>query len=153
MPGDGPDAILARMPWIGSGRRAVWSAVTAVLLVAAISGCGGSSKPGYCSKTADLKKSVQDLGSVNVVTGGTDALTSALKKVESNAQAVVNSAKSDFPNETTAITNSINALNHSAQSLANSPGQPALIAQVPGQISAVVRSIQDFSSATSSKCS
>lgn len=133
-------------------RRGVFGALTALALVVVLSGCGGSSKPGYCAKTADLKKSVQDLGSVNIVAGGTNALTSALKNVESNAQAVVNSAKSDFPNETSAITNSLNALKHSAQSLASSPGQPAVIAGIPGQVSAVVKSIQDFSNATKSKC-
>lgn len=90
---------------------------------------------------------------MNIVQGGTNALTSALKSVESNAQAVVKSAKGDFPNETAAIDNSINALKNSAESLASSPAQPALIAQIPGQVSALVKSIQDFSSATKSKCS
>ena len=127
--------------------------MAAVAVTAALSACGGSSKPSYCGQTATLKKSVQDLGSVNVVKGGTNELTSALSKVQSDASAVVSSAKSDFPNQTAAITSSIDALKKSAQSLASSPGQPAVIAQVPGQVSAVVKSIQDFSSATSSKCS
>ena len=81
-------------------------------------GCGGSSKPSYCSKTADLKQSVQDLGSVNIIQGGTSALTTALSTVETNAQAVVSSAKSDFPDETAAINSSISALKQSAQQLA-----------------------------------
>jgi hypothetical protein len=127
--------------------------LAACAVASLLAGCGGSSKPSYCAKTADLKKSVQDLGSVNVVQGGTNALTSALSSVESNATAVVNSAKSDFPDQTTAITSSIDALKKSVQSLASSPAQPAVIAQLPGQVSAVVKSIQDFSSATSSKCS
>jgi hypothetical protein len=133
--------------------RSIASLLAAVAVVAALAGCGGSSKPSYCGKTADLKKSVQDLSGINVIQGGTNALTSALSSVESNATAVVNSAKSDFPDQTSAITSSIDALKKSAQSLASSPTQPAVIAQVPGQISAVVKSIQDFSSATSSKCS
>jgi hypothetical protein len=125
----------------------------ALAVIAILVGCGGSSKPSYCDNTADLKKSVQDLGTVNVVQGGTNALTSALSSVSSNANAVVSSAKSDFPNETAAISSSIDTLKKSAQSLASSPNQPAVIAQVPGQVSAVVKSVQDFSSATSSKCS
>jgi Flp pilus assembly protein TadD len=127
--------------------------LAAVAVVAVLSACGGSSKPSYCKQTASLKQSVSDLGNVNVVQGGTDALTSALSKVQSDANAVVNSAKSDFPNETTAITNSIDALKKSASSLASSPTQPAVIAQIPGQVSAVVTSIQNFSDATKSKCS
>ena len=133
--------------------RSIASLLAAVAVVAVLAGCGGSSKPSYCDKTADLKKSVQDLNAVNVIQGGTNALTSALSSVQSNANAVVSSAKGDFPNESAAITSSIDALKKSAQSLASSPTQPAVIAQVPGQISAVVKSIQDFSSATSSKCS
>ena len=124
-----------------------------IAVVAVLCACGGSSKPSYCKQTANLKQSVSDLGSVNILQGGTSALTSALSKVQSDASAVVNSAKSDFPNESSAITSSIDALKKSAQSLASSPTQPAVIAQVPGQISAVVKSIQNFSSATSSKCS
>jgi flagellar hook-associated protein FlgK len=133
--------------------RSIATLLAAVAVVVVLAGCGGSSKPSYCGKTADLKKSVQDLSGVNVVQGGTNALTSALSSVQSNANAVVSSAKSDFPDQTSAITSSIDALKKSAQSLASSPTQPAVIAQVPGQISAVVKSIQDFSSATSSKCS
>lgn len=153
MPGDRPAGILRLVRSMGSGGRAFSCVLTALAVAAVISGCGGSSKPGYCSQTATLKKSVQDLGSVNIVQGGTNALTSALQKIESDAQAVVKSAKSDFPNETAAIDSSINALKHSAQSLASSPAQPAVIAQIPGQISAVVKSIEDFSNATKSKCS
>jgi hypothetical protein len=130
-----------------------WGVPATIAVVAVLSACGGSSKPSYCKDTASLKQSVSDLGSVNIVQGGTSALTSALSKVQSDANAAVNSAKSDFPNETSAITSSIDALKKSAQSLASSPTQPAVIAQVPGQISAVVKSVQDFSSATSSKCS
>jgi hypothetical protein len=136
----------------GARRHGVLALLAACAVAALLAGCGGSSKPGYCAKTADLKKSVQDLGSINILQGGTNALTSALSKVESNATAVVNSAKSDFPDQTAAITSSIDALKKSAQSLASSPTQPAVIAQIPGQVSAVVTSIQDFSSATKSKC-
>ena len=140
------NGILGRM-------RCISGVLAAVAVAAVLSACGGSSKPSYCDQTANLKKSVQELGSVNVVQGGTNALTSALSKVQTDATAVVKSAKSDFPNQTAAITSSIDALKKSAQSLASSPTQPAVIAQVPGQISAVVKSIQDFSSASSSKCS
>jgi hypothetical protein len=135
------------------GMRCIGGVLVALAIAAGLTACGGSSKPSYCNDTANLKQSVQDLGSVSIVQGGTNALTSALSKMESNAKAVVSSAKGDFPDQTAAISSSINALQKSASSLASSPGQPAVIAQVPGQISAVVKSVQDFSSATSSKCS
>jgi Flp pilus assembly protein TadD len=131
----------------------LWGVPAAIAVVAVLAACGSSSKPSYCQQTASLKQPVQDLGSVNIVQGGTNALTSALSKVQTDASAVVSSAKGDFPSETSAITSSIDALKKSAQSLASSPTQPAVIAQVPAQISAVVKSVQDFSSATKSKCS
>jgi hypothetical protein len=134
-------------------RQGVCGLLAGCAVAALLSACGGSSKPSFCDKTADLKKSVQDLSSVNVVQGGTNALTSALSSVQGNANAVVSSAKSDFPDQTAAISSSIDALKKSAQSLASSPTQPAVIAQVPGQVSAVVKSVQDFSSATKSNCS
>jgi sulfite reductase alpha subunit-like flavoprotein len=133
-------------------RHPLWAALATIAVAAALTGCGGSSKPSYCSKTADLKKSVQDLGSINILKGGTGALTSALQKVETTANAVVSSAKSDFPSQVDAINSSVNAIKKTAQQLSASPTQPALIAQVPGQISAVASSIQSFTSATSSKC-
>jgi hypothetical protein len=132
--------------------RCIRGVLAAVVVAAGLMACGGSSKPSYCKDTANLKQSVQDLGSVSIVQGGTNALTSALSTVESNAKSVVSSAKGDFPDQTAAISSSIDALQKSARSLASSPGQPAVIAQVPGQISGVVKSVQDFSSATSSKC-
>ena len=76
----------------------LWGVPAAIAVVAVLSACGGSSKPSYCQQTASLKQSVQDLGSVNIVQGGTSALTSALSKVQTDASAVVSSAKSDFPN-------------------------------------------------------
>jgi hypothetical protein len=133
--------------------RSVVAGTAVIIVAAALTGCGGSSKPGYCSKTADLKKSVQALGSVNILKGGPSALKSALQKVETNAKAVVSSAKGDFPKEVEAINSSVDAIKKTAQQLSASPTQPALIAMVPGQISAVASSIQNFTSATSSKCS
>jgi cytochrome c556 len=139
--------------------RVVLTALAAVAIAASLAACGGSSsnssssKPSYCDQTANLKKSLEDLGNVKIVQNGTNALSSALKSVQSNARAVVSSAKGDFPNQTAAISGSIDALKTSAQSLASSPAQAAVIAQIPGQISAVVKSVQDFSSASSSKCS
>jgi hypothetical protein len=132
--------------------RSLPATIAAAAIVAVLAGCGGSSKPSYCSQTSALKKSVKDLGSVNVLQGGTSGLSSALQTVETNAQKVVSSAKSDFPSQTDAVNSAISALKETAQSLAASPAQPALIAKLPGEISAVASSIQSFASATSSKC-
>jgi len=124
-----------------------------LLAVAALAGagCGGDDQPGYCSDLDNLQQSVQDLGNVNVVEGGKSSVTDALGKVEDNARATVDSAKSDFPDQTKAIDDSIAALKTSAQDLADSPTAQQG-AQVAGDVAGVVNSVDDFADATRSDC-
>jgi hypothetical protein len=75
---------------------------------ALLAGCG-SSKPSYCSSVDSLKSSVQALPQTNVIKNGTNGLKSAVTKVQSDANAVVSSAKSDFPNETSALQSSVSS--------------------------------------------
>jgi len=117
-------------------------ALAAVLLA----GCG-SSKPAYCSKVSDLKKSVQALTSVTSVS----ALTSQLGTIESNAKDAVAAAKSDFPSETTAVKSSLDALQTTVKQLPQSPSA-AQIATLAKQAGTALTSVQDLASATSSKC-
>ena len=84
---------------VGVGSAIVALSVAAVLLAAC-----GSSKPSYCSSLSSLKSSVKALPTTNVVSGGTNALKSAVTKVQNDANAVISGAKSDFPNETSALT-------------------------------------------------
>jgi predicted PurR-regulated permease PerM len=127
-------------------------AIAALLVAAALLAACGSSKPSYCSSLADLKSSVSALPSTNVVQNGVSALKSAVTKVQDNANAVINDAKSDFPNETSALQSSVNTLVSSAKSLASNPSASA-IAQTVGDASGVSTAVKNFSSATSSKCS
>ena len=128
--------------------------VLAVLGLAA-GGCGGGggggTKPEYCSKLGDLESSVRELGDVQIATGGRDAVEAALTKVETNARSTVAAAKSDFPSETSAITESISSLKTSTRKLAASPtpqqGGPVALA-----ITAVVTSVNNFADATKSEC-
>jgi hypothetical protein len=128
--------------------------VVPVLLVALMPlavGCGGGGSPGYCSDVDDLEQSVKDLGSVDVVAGGTNAVNEAVDKVESNARSAVDAAKSDFPDETSAISDSIKQLKSSAGELTDSPtAQDA--GRLAVDVTAVVNAVDDFVSATRSKC-
>ena len=72
--------------------------------------------------------------------------------MQSDAQAVVNSAKSDFPNETSALETSVNALTASAKQLTSTPSAAA-IAQVVSNVSGVATAAKNLADATSSKCS
>ena len=105
-----------------------------VLLVAAVllgAGCGGSEP--------------------DVVEGGRSAVTEALDEVEGNARAAVDSAKSDFPDETDAITKSISDLKASAGELADSPTAQQ-IARSTADVGVVASAVEDFVDATKSEC-
>jgi hypothetical protein len=127
---------------------------TLVVAIAAIalSACGGSSKPSYCSSVSNLKKSVKDLTNVNVLQNSVSSLTSALTTIESNAKSAVADAKGDFPSQTTAVTNSVNALANSVKQISGTP-TPSSIRKIGQEVAAVVNSVETFASATSSKCS
>jgi phage-related protein len=129
------------------GRIVVGLMVAGLLLAA----CGGSSKPSYCSAVGNLKDSIKALPSTDVIANGTNALKSAFSKVQDNANAAVNAAKSDFPNETTAVKSAVDALSSTVQQVSSSPSA-ATIAQLPGQVSALVTAVQNLTKAASSKC-
>ena len=127
------------------------TAAALVLCVGALAGCGGSSKPSYCSAVSNLESSIKAIPSTNIVETGLNGLKSALEKVQSDAQTAINDAKSDFPTETSALQNSIDTLSATVKQAANSPSA-ATIAQLPAQAAAVVTAVDNFQSATKSKC-
>jgi hypothetical protein len=129
----------------------ITSAVLALALTGIVAGCG-SSKPAYCTNVDNLKSSVKALPSTNVVQNGVSSLESAVTKVKTNAEAVVSSAKSDFPNETTALKNSVDTLSTTVKHAVSSPSVSTL-SQIPTQVSAVVTAAKNLESSTSSKCS
>ena len=131
-------------------RAARWVAILSAG-AALLAGCGGSSKPSYCSAVASLKSSVQAVPTTDVISNGTNALKSALTKVENDAKAVVSSAKSDFPNETSAISSSVSALKDSVTALPSGPSV-AQVAAVTKDAANVVSSVKSFTDATGSQC-
>jgi len=118
------------------------AAATAVTLA----GCG-SSKPAYCTDRTNLENSVKGLTS-----SGVSGLKSQLKQIESDATTLVDSAKGDFPSETSAITSSVNALKSSVTALPSSPSA-AQIATATRDAASVVSSVKSFVDASNSKCS
>ncbi len=125
-------------------------AFAAAATVVALAGCG-SSKPGYCTDRTSLQNSIKGLTSLNV-SSGISGLKSQVQQIQSDATAVVNSAKSDFPNQTSAISSSVNALKNSVAALPSSPSA-AQIATVTKDAANVVSSVKNFYDATSSQCS
>ena len=127
--------------------------VCALLLVCAplaLSACGGSDKPGYCSDRSQLESSIKDLSNFSP-SQGLSGLESQLRTIQSNANALVASARSDFPSETSAIKSSIDKLSTDVRGLSSSPSA-SQIASLASDASSVVSSVSAFADATKSKC-
>lgn len=131
--------------------RLLNGASVAILIAVALAGCGGSSKPAYCSDRTDLENSVKDLPSVTSASG-VSGLTSQITTIKSDATSVVNSAKGDFPTETAAVKSSVDTLASAVQGLPSSPSSTQ-IAAVAADAASVVSSVKSFSDASKSKCS
>jgi hypothetical protein len=117
-----------------------------------VSACGGSSKPGYCSDRSNLEQAIKDVGNVKVAqSGGLSQLKSQLQKVETSANTLVSSAKSDFPTETGALSSSVSKLKSDVQGLPSSPS-PQQLAATAADAKSVVTSFQNLKKATDSKC-
>jgi hypothetical protein len=128
------------------------AAVAAIAsLATAVSGCGGSSKPGYCQDRTNLQNSISGLTDIKLGTGAVSQLSTQLDKVRSDAQTLVSSAKSDFPTETSAITRSIDNLQTSIKATSSSPSASDVLAIGAG-VKDVADAITSFNQATKDKC-
>jgi hypothetical protein len=120
--------------------------VATAVTVVALAGCG-SSKPAYCTDRTNLQNSVKGLTS-----SGISGLKSQIGQIQGDATTLVNSAKSDFPDQTSAITSSVNTLRSSLSALPSSPSA-AQIATVTKNAASVASSVKSFTDASNSKCS
>jgi len=129
--------------------------VGAMCLIAAglvgLAGCGGSSKPAYCSDRSSLESSVKGLTSLDA-SSGISGLKAQLNTIQSDATKLVSSAKSDFPSQTSAIKSSVAALQSAVKALPSHPSATEL-GTVATAAASVVSSVKSFTDATSSQCS
>ena len=135
------------------GRTAIRTAVATVAAgtLIALAGCGSSSKPAYCTDRTNLENSVKGLTTV-ISSSGVSGLKSQLKTIESDATAVVNSAKGDFPSQTSAVKTSVDALQSAVKALPSSPSATQ-VAGIATATASVVSSVKSFTDASKSKCS
>ena len=124
--------------------------LAAVFALAVASGCGDDSKPGFCADKSALEESIKALPG-SVTSGNIGALKTQAQEVESDARALVDSAKSDFPSETSAITSSIDSVKTAIEGLSDSPS-PADLAPIVTGAAAVGNAVNTFSSAADSEC-
>jgi hypothetical protein len=116
----------------------------------AIAGCGGSSKPAYCSDRSNLQSSIKGLTDLNA-SSGISGLKTQLATIQRDATKVVDSAKSDFPSQTSAIKSSVASLQQAVNALPANPSSSQLV-PVATAAAGVVTSVKSFTDATSSNC-
>ena len=128
----------------------VLPAVAVAAGIVAAAGCS-SSKPAYCTDRTTLQNSVKDLTS-SISSRDFSNLKSQADTVQTDATALASSAKSDFPDQTSAITSSVGTLKTAVQALPPSPSA-ADIATVAQPAASVLSSVRTFMDASNSKCS
>jgi hypothetical protein len=131
-----------------------WSAsivalVAVGILVAASTGCGDD-EPEYCSQVDELQSSV-DTFKGDVTSANVSGLSSDVQTIKADADDVVSSARSDFPDETSAVESSVPKLVKAIEGLPQSPSASDLTS-VAADVNAVVTSVDQLKSATSSEC-
>jgi hypothetical protein len=141
----------ARQPYHVAAKWAARSVCVAALVLVGLAGCGGSSKPAYCSARADLENSINGVSSLSP-SSSVSALQAQFQKVKTDANKVVTEAKGDFPTQTSAIKSSVDGLTSAVNALTANPSA-SQIATVISSASNVVSSVKSFVDASSSKCS
>ena len=140
---------LRRRTTLASGGGLAALAVASVFALP-LTGCG---QPDYCSDRSNLEQSVKGLTDVQLTeSGGADRLKSQLQKVQTEANQVAGSAKTDFPSETDQLESSVSTLEQSVQGLPPSPSSEELRGLAP-QVTALAGATRRFVNATSSECS
>jgi outer membrane murein-binding lipoprotein Lpp len=110
-------------------------------------GCGGSSKPAYCSDLKTLQKSINSLSP----SGGVSSLESQLKKIQSEAQTLVSSAKGHYGPQSEAVKTAFNKLSTSVKSISGTPTASQL-SDVVTSAEAAVTAVNDLATATKGAC-
>lgn len=126
---------------------------TAIAIAAAAAGgCGGNSdKPAYCDDRAALEQSLDDLRGFDIRGQGLDALTRELREVQTDANALVRSAREQFRPQADALRSAIGALGDSVRQAASAPSADA-VATVAADVSAVAAAFGQLSDELGADC-
>lgn len=126
-------------------------AVTAAALAVVLGAAGCSSKPAFCSDVDALRSSVNDLVSIQVNSNTINQVQTDFEKVQTDAQQAVESAREDFPQETSNLENQIDSTKKAIEGLPASPAAGDYVA-LGLQVVALGQAADDFRNAASSAC-
>lgn len=114
------------------------------------SGCSNS-KPAFCSDVESLKGSVKELVNIQVNSNTINQVQTDFDVVQQDADAAVQSAREEFPQETQNLEDAITGTKDSIEGLPSSPSTEQYIA-LAAQVIALGTAAKDFQDAASSAC-
>jgi hypothetical protein len=126
-------------------------ALSVAALAVPLTACGSAGKPAYCQSASALQDSIKDLGDIDVKAEGVGAVKTQLQKVQQDAQALVSSAQSDFPDQTQAIRTAAERMRTSLEKLSANP-DAANVTAVGTDVRGFVSAVDDFTQAAGSSC-
>lgn len=128
------------------------AALPVAISLLVFAGCGGSdSKPAYCANVDAFQQSVDDFGTSLKSLNPTE-ISNAGDQVENTGQAMISSARADFPAETTALRTSIKQVRQGLDQLSTSSDKPVAIAALVADLSELKTDYANFREASNSAC-
>lgn len=126
-------------------------ATAVIVLAIALGSTGCSSTPAFCSDVDTLRTSVNDLVSVEVNSNTINEVQTDFEKVQTDADNAVQSAREDFPEETSNLEDQIDATKKAIEDLPSSPAAGDYVA-LGLQVVALGKAADDFRNAAESAC-
>jgi hypothetical protein len=130
-------------------------AVTSLAAVAIIAGCGGSSKPAYCTQVTNFKNSVKALEQVEVSPSNVNKIVADVQKVGTSAKELASAVGTEFQPQISSMKSSVAALEATVKEVAGSPSSTTVAhaaSVVPAQVEALKHSTAEIQEVTKSKC-
>lgn len=114
------------------------------------SGCSNS-KPEFCSDVENLKGSVGELVNIQINTNTINQVQADFEVVQQDADAAIQSAREDFPQETQSLEDAITNTREAIEGLPSSPSTEQYLT-LAAQVIALGTAAKDFQEAASSAC-
>jgi hypothetical protein len=142
-----------------------WFAALCVVLAALVAGCtstsatdssgtttpGGSSNSAVCKDVANLKASLEKLGSTEVMANGLSAISDEFTKIQHQLQTLKTDAKGQYSNQITDLSNAMSGLKSSLDA-AKANTTAGTLATVASSVGSVVTAGNNLIMAVSDTC-
>lgn len=110
-----------------------------------------SASTDLCTAWSDLKTSVANLKKIDVVSGGTNAIQTAMQDVQAKFDTFHAAARTDFGPQATAMSDALSTAQTALQNAAASPGI-GTIGALATSVSGVISAFNSLQTAVSSRC-